>query len=134
MNHASGLWLGFHGDDLQAVIDLGNTQSVNQVAVRFLKSVDLGIYLPAEVGLEVSDDGERYRAAATVKPAAADEKKGGPLVESIQFDQLDARARYVRVMAKNVATIPAGSPAAGLKAWLFADEIIINPALEAGSR
>jgi len=124
-DHGSGEWLGFHGNDLEAVIDLGRTQPVRQIAARFLRSTGVGIYLPAEVGLEVSEDGKRYRTVAAIKPPPRKDEPG-PLVETVQFDKLKLRARYVRVVAKNVATIPAGHPAAGRKAWLFADEIMID--------
>jgi len=126
-DHASGQWLGFHGNDLEAVIDLGQAQPISQIAARFLQSTVVGIYLPTEVGFETSEDGKRYRTVAAVKPAEARKKEAGPLVETVQSDKLDVRARYVRVVAKNIATIPAGHRAAGLKAWLFADEIMINP-------
>jgi len=132
-NHVSGLWLGFHGDDLEAVIDLGNEQPVGEIAVRFLRNIDLGIYLPPEVKIDVSADGKRFRATATLE-AAADETRTGPLVETVRFDKLSTRARFVRVTAKNVATIPAGHRAAGRKAWLFVDEIMINAAPEDDSR
>lgn len=132
--HASGLWLGFHGEHLRAVIDLGVTQPIHEIAARFLKSVALGIYLPVEVRLEVSDDGERYRAVPANERAATHETKDGPLVETVRSERLDVRARYVRVVAKNVATIPSGHPAAGRRAWLFADEIMINLAPEVDSR
>ena len=36
-------------------------------------------------------------------------------------------ARYLRVRVSNRAIIPAGQPAAGSAAWIFADELIVNP-------
>ena len=35
--------------------------------------------------------------------------------------------RYIKVVAKNWGEIPAGNPGAGMKAWLFVDEIEIQP-------
>ncbi|HMU70469.1 MAG TPA: hypothetical protein PKC38_10680, partial [Chitinophagales bacterium] len=35
-------------------------------------------------------------------------------------------ARYVRIIANNIGTIPQGNPGAGNKAWLFVDEVHIR--------
>ncbi len=61
-------------------------------------------------------------------------KTAGSLIETIGSDELGTRARYIRITAKNVATIPAGHRAAGLRAWLFVDEILINPVVNKPSR
>ena len=34
--------------------------------------------------------------------------------------------RYVRVQAKNIGVCPAGHPGAGEKAWVMADEIVVE--------
>ena len=36
------------------------------------------------------------------------------------------KARYIRVIAKNIGQCPSWHPGAGQKAWIFADEIIIE--------
>ena len=44
-----------------------------------------------------------------------------------RFARVDnVQARYVRVVAKNIGTIPDWHPGAGGKAWIFADEIIVE--------
>jgi hexosaminidase len=35
-------------------------------------------------------------------------------------------ARYIRVIAENAGKIPEGKPGAGIDAWLFVDEIIVE--------
>ena len=37
-----------------------------------------------------------------------------------------AKARFLKIRAKNVGYCPAGSPGEGEKAWLFVDEIIVE--------
>ena len=39
---------------------------------------------------------------------------------------LKEKARYVRIIARNIAKIPEGQRAAGRPAWLFVSEIVIN--------
>jgi hexosaminidase len=36
------------------------------------------------------------------------------------------KARYIRVTAANIGTCPPGHKAAGAKAWLFIDEIMVE--------
>ncbi|MCP4378392.1 MAG: discoidin domain-containing protein [bacterium] len=124
-DHASDLWLGFLGDDLKAVIDLGKPQPIRQLSGRFLQSIALGIYLPRKVVFEVSTDGKKFVQVASV--ALKDVEKGGDTkVHTVTTPSLKATARYVRISAENVKTIPASHPSAGTKAWLFADELIVN--------
>ena len=40
---------------------------------------------------------------------------------------VDTKARYVRVRGRTIGTIPAEHKAAGQPAWLFVDEILVNP-------
>ena len=37
---------------------------------------------------------------------------------------VSAQARYIRLVARNVGTCPAGHVGLGEKAWLFADELV----------
>ncbi len=125
-DYRSGLWLGFHGGDMTAVIDLGKPTKVTQMVARCLQSSRVGIYLPKSVRFEGSDDGKTFRHVATITPA--DIRPEGHKVQSLTADKLDATVRYVRVVAVNIATIPGGFPAAGKAAWLFVDEVMVNPA------
>ena len=36
------------------------------------------------------------------------------------------KARYLKVVAKSIGVCPPGHPGAGGKAWIFADEIIVD--------
>ena len=99
------------------------------MAVRCLQSTAVGIYLPAKVEVALSQDGKDFAAVAEAKGDVPPEETG-PLVRSVRVEIGPAKpqsARFVRVKARNVRTIPAGHPAAGEKAWLFADEILVNP-------
>jgi hexosaminidase len=125
-DHTSGLWLGFHGDDLEAVIDLGISQPIRRLAGRFLQSIAVGIYLPRKVVFEVSADGKTFTevAANVLKDV---EKGQGTKIHLVTTPALKATGRFVRVRAENVKIIPASHPARGKKAWLFVDELLVNP-------
>lgn len=124
-DHVSGDWLGFEGLDCEAVVDLGKAVEIDSLAAGFLQSVPVAIFLPRQVEFAVSDDGRHYRSVATVKHDT-DLKEAGPLTQIIEADDLNAKARYIRVKAVNVGPIPEWHHAGGRKAWLFVDEIVVN--------
>ncbi len=120
-----GRWQGYEGTDLDAVIDLGAPRAVRRIAVRCLQNINSWIFLPASVELAVSTDGGAYETVGQVtndiSPRLADAiiKEFGAAFEA-------RRARYVRVRAKTVGAVPDWHFGAGGKAWLFADEIIVE--------
>ena len=128
-DHTSGLWLGFHADDLETVIDLGAMTSIRRLDARFLQSIAVGIYLPAKVTFEVSRDGKTFSPVASVELKGVGRGRGKK-TETVSATKLKTSGRYVRIRASNVRTIPAGQVAAGLKAWLFVDEVMVNPGEE----
>ena len=124
-DHVSGAWLGFQGESLDAVVDLGARVDIDSLGVRVLQSTGVGIFRPDSVELAVSDDGKAFEVVATIRPRLS-VRRAGPLATTVRADRLRRRARYVRVRATNIGTIPAWHPAAGSKAWLFVDEIVVR--------
>ncbi len=125
-NHVGYEWLGFLGNDLEATIDLGAPTDVRELGANFLRSTQVGVFLPKRVEFALSEDGREFRTVATVDPKTP-RHKPGPLTVTVNAGDLKVQARYVRVRAQNVGTIPAGHRSAGVKAWLFVDEVLINP-------
>ena len=126
-------WMGFFGTDLEAVIDLGSAVDVTALGVRCLQVVDSGIYLPKEVQFAVSDDGQRFTEVGKAGPSFTPDALG-PEIALLMAENLKARGRWVRVRAVNLGVIPPHHRAAGKKAWLFADELMVNPKLEGRPR
>jgi hexosaminidase len=124
-SHTDGRWQGFEGDDLMAVIDFGKKQKFSRVTLGCLQNSGSWIFLPAEVEFSVSDNGQDYKVAASqkndVSPALAE-----AIIKDFSSSFPITKARYLRIRAKNIGTCPEGHPGAGKKAWLFADEIIVN--------
>ena len=125
-DYLAGEWLGFEGSDLEAVIDLGAPTEIQTVAARCLQAAGVGIYLPAKVEVALSLDEKRFPPTVEAKGDVS-RNEPGPLVHDVRAEVKPQLARYVRVRAVNVGVIPAGHPAAGHKAWLFVDEILVNP-------
>ncbi|GLR18705.1 carbohydrate-binding protein [Portibacter lacus] len=119
-------WLGFEGNDLEAIVDLGEIREVNSINMAFLQVTNHIVFFPSEVIYSVSIDGKSF---VDLKPL----KNQSPLTKSskindVQYYELEisAEARYIKVSAKNLGTAPYWHHAAGMPSWIFADEIIVR--------
>ncbi len=124
-SHTDGRWQGFEGDDLIAVIDFGKKQKFSRVTLGCLQNSGSWIFLPTEVEFAVSDDGKDYKVVASQKNDVSS-ALAEAIIKDFSANFPITKARYLRIRAKNIGTCPEGHPGAGKKAWLFADEIIVN--------
>lgn len=110
-------WLGWGGNDLEAIIHLENKEDISNIQVGFLNEELSWIYLPKTVEFFVSDDGKTFTSIGT--SIIKDNR-----FATLQFNTL--KTTYVKIIATNFGNIPSGKPGAGEKAWLFCDEIQIQ--------
>lgn len=121
----TGSWQGYHGVDLDAVVDLGAVQPVRRITIGFLQDQNSWIFFPEMVEFSISNDGRIFTPVSRLTPGAPPEEEGAR-VERFASGRAAARARYVRVTARNIGACPAWHKGAGEKAWIFADEIVIE--------
>ncbi len=120
-------WLGFEGNDLEAVIDLGTSQPISSVSAAFLQVTNHVVFFPLEVSYSYSNDNKSFIKLGTIKNRYPLVKKSK--INDIQYFDLnfpEVKARYVKIIGKNMKTPPYWHHATGLPAWIFADEVIIN--------
>ena len=124
----NGGWQGFEASDLSATIDLGRKEPLKSVTIGFLQDPHAAVFLPSSIEILVSDNGRDFRSAATLPNLTDPQRRlSGPAFREEFAAKLEAvKARYVRVVAKTIGACPEGHPDAGRKAWLAADEIIIE--------
>jgi len=125
LDFRTGLWQGYEGVDLDAVVDLGRVQRVNRVSTAFLQDQNSWLFLPEMVEYSLSSDGKSFVPAAAFSPGAPASEEGARM-EHFASRQIGKSARYVRIFAKNIGVCPSWHRGAGGKAWLFADEIVIE--------
>lgn len=118
-------WHGFDGNDLVATIDLGDTATIQQITLGCLQKYNDWIFLPQFVTYEISEDGIHYTQIGWEKNTISPEDQR-PLRKDFTARFPAQKARYIRVMAKNIGTCPKGHPGEGKSAWLFADEIVVD--------
>lgn len=121
----TGAWQGFQGVDLVAVVDCGSVRMIEMIATGFLQDVSSWIFMPLGVEYAVSEDGASYTVVALVENDVPHDERD-VIVKDFAGDGIRARGRYVRVRARNIGVCPAWHKGAGHRAWIFADEIIIE--------
>jgi hexosaminidase len=110
--------------DFDAVVDLGQMESIQSIRIGFLKYTARNICLPKQVEISVSEDGKTFRSALIAKTNAAE--GGKRAVVRLPFDFNSTTARYVRLVARKVDRVPAGLRNPGKTAQLAVDEIEIR--------
>ena len=125
LNFASGEWQGYQDQDFIALIDLQKETEIKKLGGGFLQDARPWIWMPTRIEFEVSEDGENFTKAAEIKTDVAPEDMK-PQIKNYVKKITPTKARFVRVTAKNLGTIPAWHPGAGYEAFIFVDEIIIE--------
>ena len=117
-------WQGFEKEDIDLTIDLGKLKRVSKIDMNFLNDKDAGIYFPKEINIMFSSDGKNFSSVGKIDNSGTPENK--PAYTKIFSVKTNVkRARYIKVKASNISTIPEGYKFAGTKAWLFIDEIMV---------
>ncbi|WP_242923246.1 glycoside hydrolase family 20 protein [Pontibacter liquoris] len=114
--------VGFSGSDLEATIDLGSAQQINNVVIHALNAGGTYVYPPKGVEVYGSSDGVTFKPLGTAN--AVSEVAGTKAIMKVNFKP--ANTRFVKVAVKNMQTVPEGKQGAGEKTWLFLDEIQVN--------
>jgi len=106
-------------------IDLGRSTKFSKVWANFLCDVRSGIHLPVELTVETSQDGNSFQSAGQyVEPAGSE--VGPAYIKTMTVNTGNIKARYIRIIAKSIITIPEGYLFKGTNAWTFIDEIMVE--------
>ena len=121
----SPAWQGYLGVDLDVMVDLGRSQSLQSVSIGFLQDPDAWIFFPLEVEFWVAQDEANFRKAGTVENDLSPERSGVQ-IEDFALELGGDPVRYIRVVGRNRGVCPDQHSGASQKAWVFADEIVIH--------
>ena len=117
-------WLGFWGDTVDATIDLGMINDVNEVSIDFYFFPLSWIFLPEKISFQVSIDGVHWQSIGEKSPTNPE------ILAKPEIYTFDATckvlARYVRIVAIPLNKIPIWHRAAGETPWIFTDQIVIK--------
>ncbi len=124
-NFKTNEWLGFSGGNLEATIEFEKNTSFNKITPSFLSDQNAWIFLPKEIEVLISKDGKKFHSIAKKEVETTRENSSSTLhFSEINFE--NQQAKFVKILIKNLPSIPEWHPGKGTPPWLFIDEIIIE--------
>ena len=121
----TGRWLGFSGNDLEAVIDLKQNTDVSSVSLNTCVDKGSWIFDARNIEVSVSADGKTFtKVASKSLPALEEQTPDNIYTYELTFPQ--TTTRYVKVTATSEHNIPEWHGGKGKPAFLFVDEISIK--------
>ena len=117
-------WVRMSGKDFEITIDLGEVKPVTKVSANFLKIILNNVFPPTSVEIGLSRDGESFKDA--IAQPVKYQLEGSWEILPVVADFKTARARYIRVRAKNAGVAPEGHPAAGRPTTIAMDEVVVD--------
>ena len=120
----TGNWQGWQGNDLVAIIDMGQIKPVKQVSIGTLQDVGSWIVFPKFVQYWTSDDGVNYKLSATVNTKVNVDDTHAQTQDFAA--PLNLNARYIKIVAKQYGPLPEWHESKGEQSYIFADEIVVD--------
>ncbi|MDA8808259.1 DUF4838 domain-containing protein, partial [Flavobacteriaceae bacterium] len=120
-------WLGFEGNDLNAVVDLDQKKDIKSISINFLQVTNHIVFFPEKVEFFYSEDNLNWKSLG--KASNKFELSPKSKVNDIQTFSIDVKnlnTRYIKIIADNMSKAPIWHHAADLPSWIFADELIIE--------
>jgi hypothetical protein len=84
-----------------------------------------GIFLPTSIGISLSKDGKNFALPTAATHDVPEPQKEAKVTLRARIGGQEAQ--HLRVRAIGLGKIPEWHHAGGRKAWLFVDEILVNP-------
>jgi hexosaminidase len=116
-------FIGYNGEDAEALIDLGTAQEISTVTLHTFESNGSWIYAPKYCKVLISTDGQNFTQMGITDMVNAIGKRGDL---TMTVNQKAVTTRYIKVVVGNYGVIPQGKEGGGHKAWLFLDEIVVE--------
>lgn len=121
----TGRWLGFSGNDLEAVIDLKQNTDISSVSLNICVDKGSWIFDARNIEVSVSADGKSFtKVASKSLPALEEQTPDNIYTYELTFPQ--TTTRYVKVTATSEHNIPEWHGGKGKPAFLFVDEISVK--------
>lgn len=119
-------WLGFLNNPLEVEMDFDTPTTINSMALSIWQNGGARFFPPSQVQLWTRDSPDQnWKLAKTYQPSPL-AKDDPSLLRQFEIPFSAKDVRHLKLLAKPVERMPAWHGAAGSKAWLMVDEIVIN--------
>lgn len=124
-NWKKGDWVGFQGQNFEAIIDLKSDTKITELSARFLQDSRSWILMPKKVEFYTSDDSKNFTKVATIGHTISP-KYTENIVKHFAQKIKPVTAKYVKVIAYTFGKLPEWHQGFGGDAHIFIDEIEIK--------
>jgi hypothetical protein len=121
-DRTDGKWLAFEGSDFEAVIDLPAPKKVGRVLIGSLQEQVSRIFFPRKLEVSVAGDDTAFAVVGSVDLGAPVED-AEIRREDFSISFAPVNARRFRLRAQGSGPSPSWHPEAGMKTWMFVDEV-----------
>jgi len=126
LNFGDGTWMGWSGNNLDVVVDMDSSVTIQYLQLNCLQQTQSWILLPQKVEFFISDDGGNWKQLTTQTHNVADDDFKPQVHEFNYRIPIAIQARYIRAVATNYGKLPGWHNGAGADAWIFTDELIVR--------
>ena len=97
---------------------------MSSLTADFLQNSGAWIFLPEKLTITLLDLEKKIIAERVLEPEATREVKG-TIIEEMKAEFENTTAKYIKVHAFGISSIPDWHEGAGNKGWLFIDEVVV---------
>jgi len=123
-NFRTGFWQGYQGQDVGAIVDLGNIERISLIKIGALQDIQSWIWLPKTVEISISKDKLSWTSVDLINAPLPADQYGAH--KKIYTAKANSNARYVKIHATYPGNCPDWHLGSGGKAWIFMDEISVE--------
>ena len=120
LNWRTGGWQGYQDTDFEAVLDLLEERPISEIGAGFCQDARSWIWMPRYVEFSVSSDGSSFTSVGRLETPVDSTDMTVQIWDAVL--PVSCSARYIKVYAKNIGTIPDWHPGAGYQGYIFTDE------------
>jgi uncharacterized membrane protein len=124
VNFRDGKWNGYL-DDFVATLDMGEEIEINQLSVNCLEGIGSYIFFPSKIEVYAGNEPGSMKKfeQRNLPPTDRDREIK---IKNFSVDLSKVKARYIKVVLKNIKKLPSWHEGAGADAWIFVDEIMVQ--------
>ena len=124
-NFRNGSWQGYYYEDFEAVLELGKEEYLTKISMNFIQDARSWIWMPEYVEYWGSTDGKYFFSLGKIKNTVS-KQDYDVIIRNFAISFYPKKIRYFKIYAKNHNICPKEHLGAGNKAYIFADEIIVE--------
>jgi hexosaminidase len=117
-------WVAWNGSPVDIIVDMEQTEPYGSVTVGCISDKPSYVFLPARLAVAVSEDGENYTEVA-VQEYEVEGRESPDILKDFTLTFPETSARYLKITAVPVQSIPDWHYAAGRRTFVFFDEIVV---------